>query len=209
VRPHLVVVEPPSLDRSAGVAEINEPVLIQTLVSELAVEALDIAVLNRLPRTDEAELDALSVSPCIESSASELRPVVRDHSDRLSSRLEEAIEHAGYTLSGQCGVDLDRQAFPTEIIDDVKCPKAAARRQAVCHEVHRPTLVGSRRQGPRPALRQSDPLATLTTHGESLLAVHALNPLVIQLPALAYKQHVQPPVTEPRSLCGHLHQTLA
>jgi hypothetical protein len=39
VRPHFVVVEPPGLDLPPRVRRINEPVLIQTLVAELAVEA--------------------------------------------------------------------------------------------------------------------------------------------------------------------------
>src|SRR5206468_5512697 len=46
VRPHLVVVAPPGLDLLPRVGQIEEPVLVQTLVAELAVEALDEAVLH-------------------------------------------------------------------------------------------------------------------------------------------------------------------
>jgi hypothetical protein len=41
----LVVVAPPGLDLLPRVGQIEKPVLVQTLVAELAVEALDEAIL--------------------------------------------------------------------------------------------------------------------------------------------------------------------
>ena len=45
VRPDLVVVLAPSLDGCLGLMQVLEPLLVQALVPELAVEALDVAVL--------------------------------------------------------------------------------------------------------------------------------------------------------------------
>ena len=52
VRPDEIVVEPPALDDGAGLGEAGEDLLVQALVAEPAVEALDEAVLLRLARGD-------------------------------------------------------------------------------------------------------------------------------------------------------------
>ena len=69
--PHAVVVEPPGFDCLAGLREAHQPVLIEALVSKLAIEALDEAVLYRLAWTDESELDAVAIGPLIECPAGE------------------------------------------------------------------------------------------------------------------------------------------
>ena len=66
-----------------------EPVLVQALVAELAVEALDVGVLRRLAGLDQAQLDAALVGPLVERPARELRPLVGP--DRLRQRPEAAI----------------------------------------------------------------------------------------------------------------------
>ena len=50
-----VVLDPPVLDRSARVCHREEPVLVQAFVAELAIEALDVRVFDRLAETDEAQ----------------------------------------------------------------------------------------------------------------------------------------------------------
>ena len=60
VRSDGVVVDTPCLDRAPGVGQIDEPVFIQTGIPELAVEAFDQRVLDRLAR--------LTRSPVIEVS---------------------------------------------------------------------------------------------------------------------------------------------
>ena len=58
-----VVLLPPFLDRPSCMIHGDEPVLIQTLVAELAIEALDVRVLDRLAGTDERESDVVLVRP--------------------------------------------------------------------------------------------------------------------------------------------------
>ena len=79
VRPDLVVVLPPIGDSKASLVQCLEPLLIWALVPELAVEALDVAVLNRLTGLDWDVLDAMPVRPGHKDSASELRAVVGPH----------------------------------------------------------------------------------------------------------------------------------
>jgi hypothetical protein len=63
VRPHGVVVNAPSFDQRGRVSQIQEPVLVQTLVTKLPVEALDERVLDRPARFDELQANAALVRP--------------------------------------------------------------------------------------------------------------------------------------------------
>lgn len=76
MRPDLVVVDSVCLDPGPGVLESQELVLVEALVPELPVEALDVCVLHRLARPDEVELDPVLVGPAVDDAARELGPVV-------------------------------------------------------------------------------------------------------------------------------------
>ena len=58
MRSAAVVVGPPFIDDPAGVRQAPEEVLVQALVPESSVQALDEAVLLRLARSDVVPLDA-------------------------------------------------------------------------------------------------------------------------------------------------------
>ena len=53
MRPSCIVLFPPGLDLEPCIGEREEPVLVQALISELAVETLDVAVLYRVTRPNE------------------------------------------------------------------------------------------------------------------------------------------------------------
>src|SRR5690349_6869086 len=76
VRADLVEVDTPARDLLSGLCQRLEPVLVQALVAELAIEALDVGVLRRLARLVQDVLDALGPCPRQEGSAGELRPLV-------------------------------------------------------------------------------------------------------------------------------------
>jgi hypothetical protein len=76
VGPDCIVVYAPALDDLARVRQAEEPVFVQALVAEAAVEALDVGILVRLARVNEVQSDALRVRPGIEGSPDELRPIV-------------------------------------------------------------------------------------------------------------------------------------
>jgi len=58
VRPHPVVLLAPRLDDLTRVIQADEPVLVQALVAELAIEALDVRVLHRRARAGDAPRSA-------------------------------------------------------------------------------------------------------------------------------------------------------
>ena len=55
VGPLLIVVLPPRLHDLAGIAEAEEPVLVEAFVAQPAVEALAVGVLDRLAGVDEVQ----------------------------------------------------------------------------------------------------------------------------------------------------------
>src|SRR3546814_5862811 len=63
MRPHMVVVVAPEPQHRAGMAERHEQRLVEALVTQAAVEALDIAVLLRLARRDVVPLDRSLLRP--------------------------------------------------------------------------------------------------------------------------------------------------
>ncbi len=74
--PVSIVVYPPSFNELPSVSEGEEPVLVQALVSEPAVEALDEGVLDRLAGLDEAQSDAPFIGPLVKRPAGQLNPFV-------------------------------------------------------------------------------------------------------------------------------------
>src|SRR3546814_11530934 len=63
MRPHMVVVVAPEPQHRAGLAERHEQRPVEALVTQPAVEALDIAVLLRLARTDGVPLARFLLPP--------------------------------------------------------------------------------------------------------------------------------------------------
>ncbi len=95
VWPDFVVVLPPGSDGSPGLLQRLEPLLVQALVPELAVEALDVAVRHRATRLDQDVPDAVRVGPAHERATGELRTVVGPHGCRVAS--EEKIPDGSAT----------------------------------------------------------------------------------------------------------------
>ena len=65
----LVVLLSLGLSDASGMAQRFKPMLVQKLVPELAVEALNVAVLHGPPWLDQDEQDSLTVRPCHEGPA--------------------------------------------------------------------------------------------------------------------------------------------
>lgn len=58
----LVVVASPTADLGAGLVRALEPVLVEALITELVVEAVDVAVLHGPPGLDQGVHDAAHAS---------------------------------------------------------------------------------------------------------------------------------------------------
>lgn len=63
MRPAVVVVHTPAINAVACVVQTGEPMQIQAVVAELAVETLDESILSRFTWLNEMELDASTLRP--------------------------------------------------------------------------------------------------------------------------------------------------
>jgi hypothetical protein len=79
VWPVLVIIDPPCLDDLSDLVKAHEPILVQAFITELAVEALHVAIIHRFAGSDELEFDPSSVSPGVERVTDELRTVIDDN----------------------------------------------------------------------------------------------------------------------------------
>ena len=188
VRPDLVVIPPPVLDLGLCVAETGEPVIVQALVAEPPVEGLDVAVLDRLSGSDEVDGHARGIGPRVEGLPCELRAVVADDDRWSSSRCEHALKHTYNPCTADRRVDLDGQAFPGEVVDDVAGAESAAARERVEGEVHRPPLVRSAGRWQHRAQADSHSLPLSPSDSQTLGPVDAIDALVIHMPSAAHQQ---------------------
>ena len=92
--PVVVVLGPPSLDSSPGVGQGIEPVGLEAVLADCPVEALDEAVLHRLSRLNESQLDPVLSRPAIEGLARKFRSVVDPALPRLPVFLGAASAEA-------------------------------------------------------------------------------------------------------------------
>ena len=76
VRPILIELLSPGADLPASVPEISEPLCVQALVSQPAVKAFDVGVLNRFARLDMDQFNTLIDSPGQEVSRGQFAAVV-------------------------------------------------------------------------------------------------------------------------------------
>lgn len=94
VRPDLVVIDPPICDLGARLLQALEPVFVQALVLELAVEALGVSVLRGFARLVEDVVHALGLRPGHEGPAGELWPVAGSHGVRVKESLIRRVHEA-------------------------------------------------------------------------------------------------------------------
>jgi hypothetical protein len=73
---HLIVVSAPILHLFGRVRKRQEPVGIQALRPEAAVERFDVGIVVRFSRPAEVERDALGVGPQIEVAGDEFRVLI-------------------------------------------------------------------------------------------------------------------------------------
>ncbi len=75
----MFVVDPPLVDFMSGIGQAQKPVLIETSIAELAVEALDEGILCRLARLDEGQRDFALTRPKEHRLAGQLWIVIADN----------------------------------------------------------------------------------------------------------------------------------
>src|ERR1044072_3580530 len=112
-----VVVDPPCFDDLTCLVEIGEQVLVEALVSEPTVEALDKAILHRFAWRDVVPFDIAILLPRQDGVRGELGAVVADHHARADSGLDDAIELAYDPWGSERGIDYQAEALPGAVID--------------------------------------------------------------------------------------------
>lgn len=102
MRPHLVVVLAPACNRGSRLYQRLKPVLVQALVqalvTELAIEALDVAVLHGSSWLDQYVAHAMRLGPSDEGPTGELWAVVGSHCGWVTSEGGRTIEQPGDVL---------------------------------------------------------------------------------------------------------------
>jgi hypothetical protein len=106
-------------------------------------------------------------------------------------------------------VSATSQAFSGAVVDHRQDTEAPTVGQLVGDEVQAPALVGPYRRRDRPPGSHRPLAAAAPAHGQPLLAVEALDPLLVDGMAFTPQQHVQATVAEPPSLLGQGFQPLA
>ena len=146
--------------------------LVQALVPQLAVEALQEAVLLRLARRDVVPFDAVLLGPLKHGIAGELGAVVEDDHLRLAALGHDPIEHAGNPRTGQRGIDLGGSSSRVSWSSTLNTPEAPARLlEHVRHEVEHPNLVRSMRPMQRRPRADRALAATSPANRKSFLAI--------------------------------------
>ena len=190
----MVVVLAPRGSAAPGIGKRLEPVQVEALVAETAVEALGKRVLHRLAGVDELEFDTESSRPLLEVRARELGAVVADEPFGPTSLLDGLEQLDGHVRGAQRGADFHSDALAREVVDDREHADGATVRELVVNEVHAPTL---RRSGWQNHWAPNDWLessATSPADSQALLRVDASDSALPDLEALSDHSEVHSPI---------------
>ena len=139
----MVVIMAPQGQLATGIGQGKKDFHVQALIAQPAVEALDIAVFDRLARTDEVQVHSVVIGPQIHRLTCELGSVIDGDRLRRASQSNDWVERRSDLLSAQRGIGMQGQALAGELIDDRKHPDPAAVGQPLSDEIHAPLVVGT------------------------------------------------------------------
>ncbi len=145
MRPGLVVIESPRGNGQAGLLQRFKPVLIEALIPEDAVKALNVCVLRRTARLNQDVLEVVLLSLCNEGPASKLRPVVGSDSLGVAPKQCCSVQKTGHVIPAIAKVSCDIHALVREVVSDRQAFDApgdgAWPSNGITKEVHAPRLV--------------------------------------------------------------------
>ncbi len=135
-------------------ATLTKPVFVQALIPKLPIEALDVRVLDRLARADEAQLDAVRVRPRVERAPDKLRPVVDDDrapAGRVAGRRSRTRTTRAPGSERSTSIATHSRVKSSTMLSVRKARPSAS---VSSHKVHRPALAarsaaGSGTRSPR------------------------------------------------------------
>jgi hypothetical protein len=141
----VVVVGTLVFDEESGFSEGAKPMLVQAVIAEGAIEALDEGVLHGFAWVDMMESNARGLIPEVEGLPVNSGPLSAGDSPRQLAREGQALENGDDGGSADGGVDTDGQALAGKVIDERQTEEAATGGQLVVDKVHRPAFIGSLR----------------------------------------------------------------
>ena len=140
--PQVVVLMTPVVDEQAGFFEGVEPVLVEAVITEGAVEGLDEGVLDGLTGLDVIEVDLAPLSPEVKRLARELRAVVTGDGTGRSQPVTEGIEQISHRSSSDGGIHMESQALAGAVIHQSQATEAPPSGKLIMDKVHGPAFVG-------------------------------------------------------------------
>jgi len=179
------------LDKKPGLWYGTEPVLVETVITEGAVEAFHEGVLHGLAGLDVVKVDLVLHRPEMKGFSGELGPIVHGDGGRQAAREGKFLKDLDDSGPADGGIDMDSQALAGKVIDDVQAAEATAGRELVMNEVHAPALVGTRGGSQRHSGHGRKLLAMFATQGEPFLAVDTLRSLVVDNKPLRFEDVVE------------------
>ena len=126
MRAVMVVVVAPCRNQMAGMAQGREQVLVEALIAEPTVEALNQAILHGLARRNVVPFDLAILLPCEHGIRRQFGSVVADHHAGIAPHLGDLLQLAGDADARERGVHDRRQAFPAEAVDHAEDAEPAA-----------------------------------------------------------------------------------
>jgi len=184
VRTTLIVFPSPAFDDLPCLRQGGEPVYIQTLGPQRAVERLHVRVIRGLPRPREVDAHLVVIGPQIHDLTGELRSVIAEQELGNPALLPNAIQRRHYVFALQFLAHRDRQTFPSKYIHDRQRSKPSSIRELVGHEIQTPHFVG--RSWPEAlAPMQCSPTLSLrlVAQGQAFFLVQAIDQLFPHIPA--------------------------
>jgi hypothetical protein len=209
VRPGLIIIDPPCLDKLSNLIEAHEPVLIKTFIPKFAIEALHVAIINRFARTNELQLDAASICPSIYRVADKFRPIVHDDLLRQPMNRRYSGQDLSHSLTADRCICFDPKALPGVGIDDRKQPEFASGMQSIMQKIHRPELIRSIRPGKLDATLRCTFLSPAYSDSKLFFSINPLRAFFVNHQALALEKQMKPTAAESLSLLGKLFYPLA
>src|SRR5271166_319812 len=206
MRPILVIVASPALDFVPSIDDVEEYFPIQTFIPQSAVEAFDVAVLNRPAWPDEVHLYSGLIGPCFHRPASEFAAIIRGNGFRRSAQCDQPSHLLHHFLSRLGAIRKSTQAFPGVLIHHRQNTKPAPICQPVAHEIHAPPLVRTSGSGQLNAYLHRAFRSFLGSHLQLLRSIESIHSLHVHYPPFSPQQHCQPPIAVPSSATGQLSQ---
>lgn len=149
MRPILIVVSAPILQLFLRVGKRQEPMGVQALRPEAAIEGLNERIVRCLAGTREPEArarhefqdDVVPVSPQIKVAGDKLRPLIDPDRLRIADNGAGLVEHAHHVLAAVAEAGVEDRREPGERVDHCENPDLLAGRKLVVDKVHRPGFV--------------------------------------------------------------------